>query len=89
MAYNLEISEKLDKVFYKLVKKDKLSMEIINKKILAILDNPYQFKPLRNEFAGVRRVHIGKSFVLTYEILEGEKTIRLLDYDHHDNVYRV
>jgi mRNA-degrading endonuclease RelE of RelBE toxin-antitoxin system len=60
MAYNLEISEKLDKVFYKLVKKDKLSMEIINKKILAILDNPYQFKPLRNEFAGVRRVHIEK-----------------------------
>jgi len=36
---------------------------------------------------GIRRVHIGKSFVLTFEILEKLKLVRLLDYDHHDNIY--
>jgi len=35
-----------------------------------------------------RRVHIGKSYVLTYDILEEEKIIRLLDFSHHDKVYR-
>lgn len=88
MVYKLEISERLDRIFHKLSKKDKNSLEIINKKIISILKNPYQFKPLRNEMAGIRRVHIGKSFVLTYEILEGEKIVRLLDYDHHDTIYK-
>jgi mRNA-degrading endonuclease RelE of RelBE toxin-antitoxin system len=37
--------------------------------------------------AGQRRVHIGKSFVLTFEILEDKKVVRLLDYAHHDKIY--
>ncbi|MFA5259472.1 MAG: type II toxin-antitoxin system mRNA interferase toxin, RelE/StbE family [Candidatus Pacearchaeota archaeon] len=88
MAYKLEIPENLDKIFHKLFKKDKNLLEIINNKIIRILENPYQFKPLRNEMAGIRRVHIGKSFVLTYDILEGDKIVRLLDYDHHDSIYK-
>jgi mRNA interferase RelE/StbE/toxin YoeB len=88
MAYKLDIPEKLDRVFEKLSKKDKKSLEIINNKIKHILENPYQFKPLRNEMAGIRRVHIGKSFVLTFEILENEKTVRLLDYEHHDIIFK-
>jgi len=36
--------------------------------------------------AGQRRVHI-RSYVLTYEVLENEKVVKLLDYDHHDNIY--
>jgi YafQ family addiction module toxin component len=88
MGYKLDIPKKLDKVFEKLSKKDKKSLEIINSKIKHILENPYQFKPLRNKMAGIRRVHIGKSFVLTYEILENEKTVRLLDYEHHDIIFK-
>jgi YafQ family addiction module toxin component len=88
MNYKLEIPEKLDRIFHKLSKKDKTSLKIINSKISHILENPYQFKPLRNEMVGIRRVHIGKSFVLTYEILEGEKIVRLLDYDHHDKIFK-
>ncbi len=88
MNYKLDVSEKLDKVFEKLSKKDKKSFEIIDNKIKHILENPYQFKPLRNEMAGIRRVHIGKSFVLTYEILESEKIVRILDYDHHDKIFK-
>ena len=87
MNYNLEISEKLKRVFEKLKKKDKVSSEILKKKIKLILENPFQFKPLKGNMKGIRRVHIGKSFVLIYEVLEDKKTIRLIDYEHHDKIY--
>jgi len=87
MIYALFIPEELDKIFYKLVKKNQKQMQIINKKINQVLENPYHFKPLRGDMHGARRAHIDKSFVLTYEIDEKNKTVRLLDYDHHDNIY--
>ena len=87
MEYILEISEKLDKQFEKLSKRNKKQLEIVNKKIQQILSNPDHFKPLKGDLHGARRVHIGKSFVLTYEIDETNKVIKLLDYAHHDDIY--
>lgn len=87
MTYTLEIPEHLDKLFAKVSKKDKLQFEILLRKIKEILENPYRFKPLTGNMAGQRRVHI-RHFVLTYEILENQKAVRLLDYDHHDSIYR-
>jgi YafQ family addiction module toxin component len=87
MSYALEISDKINRIFAKVRNKDKLQSEILKKKIKDILENPYRFKPLRNNMKGIRRTHIGKSFVLTYEILENERVVRLLDYAHHDRVY--
>jgi len=52
-----------------------------------IIKNPYHFKPLRGDLHGARRTHIGKSFVLIFEIDEKKKIIRILDYDHHDTIY--
>ena len=87
MNYNLCISEELNKKFDKLSKKNKKQLEIINKKVQQILENLYHFKPLRGDMYGSRRVHIDKSFVLIYEIDEINKIVKLLDYDHHDNIY--
>jgi len=87
MSYKLLISEKLDKFFLKISKKDKLQFEIISRKIKEILEDPYRFKPLTANMVGQRRVHI-RNFVLVYEILENEKSVRILDYEHHDNVYK-
>ena len=87
MSYNLEISDYLDRLFFKLAKKDKHHFEILKKKINQILEDPFRFKPLRSSMFGIRRTHIGKSFVLTFQIIENKKTIRLLDYDHHDKIY--
>jgi len=87
MKCALNISDEADKKFEKLRKKDKKQLEIINKKIQQILENPYHSKPLRGDMHGARRVHIDKSFVLTYEIDEKEKAVRILDYDHHDRIY--
>lgn len=88
MAYMLEVSEHLDSIFFKLSKKDKFQFEILTRKIREILENPNIGEPLRGNMAGQRSVHI-RHFVLTYEILENEKIIRLLDYDHHDRIYKI
>ena len=87
MAYLLDIPKKIDKMFLKLSKKDKIQFNIISRKINEILQDPYRYKPLTGNMAGIRRVHIGKSFVLTYEILEKQNLIRLLDYEHHERIY--
>lgn len=86
--YNLEIRESVDKLFAKLSKKDKVSFEYINKKIIEIRQNPYHFKPLRNPMQNYRRVHIG-SYVLIYSINENSKTIIIERYKHHDEAYKV
>ena len=86
MGYKLIIPEHLDRLFYKISRKDKLQFEIISRKINEILENPYRFKPLTGNMSGQRRTHI-RNFVLTFEICENEKAVRLLDYDHHDCVY--
>ena len=88
MAYTLEVSREVDGIFAKLQKKDKARLEIINKKVLQILADPNRFKPLRGDMRGARRVHIDKSFVLTYEVDENSKIVRLLDFDHHDKIYK-
>jgi len=87
MPYELIIPEHLDKLFFKISKKDKLQFEILTRKINEILNNPRIGKPLTANMVGQWRVHI-RNFVLTYEIIEEKKFVRLLDYAHHDNVYK-
>ena len=87
MNYSLDIPAHLDKIFSKLAHRDKKQLEAIHQKIKQILEEPHHFKPLRGDLKGARRVHIESSFVLTYEIDEQSKIVRLLDYDHHDNIY--
>lgn len=86
MPYELVIPEHLDKLFFKLSKKDKLQFEILTRKIEEILKEPYRFKPLTGNMTGQRRTHI-RNFVLTFEIMENEGKIKLLDYAHHDEIY--
>ena len=86
--YKISISKKLDKIFFKLSKRDKIIFSILRRKIREILEDPYRFKPLTANMVGQRRVHIGKSYVLVYEILEQNKIVRLLDFNHHDVIYK-
>ena len=86
--YKLAIKENLDRKFKKLKKKDRELLVLIDRKVREILDNPYRFKPLRKPLQNKRRVHVGGSFVLVYEINKDEKIVTLLDLDHHDNIYK-
>ncbi|MFC1768774.1 type II toxin-antitoxin system RelE/ParE family toxin [Nanoarchaeota archaeon] len=85
--YTLSLKHHVDKIFSKISKKNPKQMRIISNKIKQILENPYHFKPLRGDLSGARRVHIDKSFVMTYDIDEKNKIVTLLDYDHHDKIY--
>jgi len=85
--YAIATKPNIDKIFLKLKNKDPEQLKIVYRKIEQIIMNPYHFKPLRGDMHGSRRVHIGKSFVLVYEIYEKEKVVTLLDYDHHDKIY--
>ncbi len=86
--YRLAVKESLDKKFKKLQNKDKELLRQIDNKIRDILEGPQRFKPLRKPLQNKRRVHVGGSFVLIYEVNEKDKTVTLCDFDHHDNVYK-
>jgi len=86
--YKLEIKESLDRKFKKLKKKDREMLMLIDRKVQTILDDPCRFKPIRKPLQNKRRVHIAGSFVLIYEINEQKKTVTLVDFDHHDNIYK-
>lgn len=87
MPYELEISDDVDKIFAKMAKRDKSTLAAIDKKVSEILLNPHHFKPLRAPMQNLRRVHIGGCFVLVYEIDEGRKVVKLIEFEHHDNAY--
>jgi mRNA interferase RelE/StbE/toxin YoeB len=86
-AYNLDKKAGIDKTFSKLAKKNPKQLEIITKKLVRILEDPYRFKPLRSDMKNYREVHIDKHFVLVYKIGEPNKTVILADYDHHENIF--
>lgn len=84
--YSLEIEQEVYKEFKKLGKKDPQQLKAIRKKIEQILNDPFQFKPLRHPLQGLWRVHVG-SFVIIYEICLDGNTIKLIKYGHHDQAY--
>ncbi len=86
--YNLEIRKSVDRIFRKLAKKDGISFNYIDRKILEIRENPYHFKPLKKPLQSYRRVHIG-NYVLVYSINEKTKTVLIERYKHHDEVYLI
>jgi YafQ family addiction module toxin component len=87
-VFKLAVKESLDRKFKKLQKKDREILRLIDRKVQDILEDPFRFKPLRKPLQNRRRVHVGGHFVLIYEINEEEKIVILLDFDHHDNVYK-
>jgi YafQ family addiction module toxin component len=87
--FKLAIKESLDRKFKRLRTKDKEMLRLIEKKVNDILVDPYRIKPLRKPMQNKRRVHVGGPFVLIYEINEKERLVTLLDFDHHDNIYKM
>jgi YafQ family addiction module toxin component len=73
LKYNYEVSRQLERELDKLRRKNNKQFEIILKKMSEILDNPQHYKPLHHDMKGLRRVHIDKSFVLIFEIVETKK----------------
>ena len=89
--FTYALSEELEFKIRKLVKKDKKKVEIINKKIKEIVNNNSEtinrYKNLRHDLSDLKRVHIDKSFVLTFRVNVTNNFILFIDFDHYDKVY--
>lgn len=83
--YVLAIPLELERILKSLKKRKPDLLRELDGQIMKILREPKLGKPLRNVLRNYRRVHIG-SYVLLYEIHQQE--VRLLDFDHHDNIYK-
>ncbi len=85
--YSLEFRYSVEKTLQKLAKRNPKQLEIINKKIQEILQNPLSYKNLRAPMQHLRLVHIDKSFVLVFSVYDETKTVVIEDFDHHDKIY--
>ena len=86
--YFIKTKPLLDKIFLKLGKKNPKQMEIIEKKLSEIIQGPHHYKNLKKPLQYLKRIHVDKSFVLTFSINEEEKTITIENYKHHDDIYK-
>jgi addiction module RelE/StbE family toxin len=69
----------------KVIKKDKILLDRLNKKIEEILENPEHYPHKRYELKGKRSTHVG-SYVILFAV-EGEVVI-FHRFRHHDLVYK-
>ncbi len=87
--YLLDVKPEADKIFRKLAKKNPKQLQIIDKKIQQIRENPHhKYKFLRKPLQSFNRVHIDKHFVLIFKLDHENKIVDIYYYDHHDNVYQ-
>ena len=86
--YSYELRKSVEKIFFKLAKKNSKQLMIIENKIQEIRQNPQHYKNLRKPLQHLKRVHIDKSFVMVFSVDENRKHIIIEHYDHHDNIYK-
>ena len=82
----IEIEPKLKEKLLKLYRKDGVLHEREMRKAEDIAVEPHHYKDLGGPMKFLKRAHIGH-FVLTFSIDEENKLIKLVDFDHHDNIY--
>jgi YafQ family addiction module toxin component len=87
MSYDLFVLPSCKKEIDKMCKHNPSLKISLSKKIQEICKNPFHYKPLRNDFHGMRRVHIQKSFVLIFSVDENENSVTLVTFSHHDTAY--
>ena len=86
--YTPEIKPSCQKDIEKLCKKNPVLRNVLEKKMNEILENPQHYKPLKYDFAGEKRVHLMKNFVLKFEVNEINKIVTFIFFGHHDDAYK-
>jgi len=84
----LEVEASCEESLRKATRKNQPLQHLLEAKLQQILENPLHFKPLKAPLQNCRRVHIGGSFVLIYEVDLNRKAVRLLRFAHHDEAYQ-
>ena len=90
--FDFDLTDDLKAKLMKISKKDRKKSDIINRKIKEIVNSDSisieHYKNLRYDLKEFKRVHIDKSFVLTFKVDIPNNFILFVDFDHHDTVYR-
>ena len=86
--YKLLLRKSVETIFFKLAKKNPKQLDIINKKINEIRQNPQRYKNLKKPMQHLKRIHVNSNFVLLFSVDEASKVVIIEDYDHHDKIYR-
>lgn len=90
--FSFNISDELKLKIQSLSKKDKKKAIITKKKIKEIISHSPEtiqhYKNLRKGMKEYKRVHIDKSFVLTFKVDLKNQHILFADFDHHDKIYK-
>lgn len=89
MSWELEVSPDFERDYRKLCSRNAGFKRAVDSKVSQILETPLHYKPLHAPLQGVRRVHIGGSFVLLFEPVVARHAIRLLRLAHHDEAYGI
>ena len=91
MPFGYDFSKELEKKIIKLRKRDPKRLEILYKKVNEIINSGEEeidrYKNLKQDLSDRKRVHIDKSFVLTFSFDRKNRHILFLDFDHHDKIY--
>jgi len=86
--YEYSTNTIFDKKILKVFKKNKKRYEILLNKMNEIVLDPKNYKNLRGDKFGLKRVHVDSHFVLTFKINHFKKKVYFEDFDHHDKIYR-
>ena len=89
MSWSLEVSTEFEQDYRKLCGRNAGLRRAVDAKIAQLREAALHYKPLRAPLHGVRRVHVGGSFVLLFEPDVGSSTVRLLRLAHHDEAYGI
>lgn len=84
--HDLYVLPECEKEIKKLTRRNKALKNELRKKLSQILKDPDRFKPLKKPLAGLRRVHVGKVFVLLFQV--SKNRVVLVRFKHHDEVYK-
>lgn len=87
MTSALEVSPEFESDYRMLCAQNDGFKRAVDAKVRQLLENPLHYKPLRAPLQGVRRVHVGGSYVLLFEPIMGRQVVRLLRHAHHDEAH--
>jgi YafQ family addiction module toxin component len=83
------IEEGLKKALEKLNKKDKVTYEILMRKIEEVITSKdiNHYKNLRTPLHDFKRIHIRGPFILIFKYDESDDKIIFYEFNHHDYIY--
>jgi YafQ family addiction module toxin component len=87
VTWAFEVSPEFERDYRKTCHRNAGFRKTVDTKVAQILEDPMRFKPLRAPMQGLRRVHVGGSYVIVFEPDSTRKSVRFLRLAHHDEAY--